>query len=307
MTKEAEPQDHLGSRTREATHGYRTGSVATFLGVLLMTVAVGCNSPNASTPSTSPAVASPPSASPRVSTSAGAPPQGDAPVASGPADPFQAQKEAIDSLALEQSVEFVNSKLGVPRESHPLCSKTSTCSLGTSGEPLLNIYRDDHYTVRAIFDANSLKFFAVTMESDQYKPHIRWLYGLGAVGEFTYKDAAVTDGIEPTALMIQLGPRSSAYAEIISVGAPGHYQGLILGWAPDGFGNLPWDSKGAEALSAKQISSTDRQALLEAAGSFRSGSVPNTVGLFLDDGGTMSQLLNDPQNAIAILYAGTRQ
>ncbi|WP_157366305.1 ETEC_3214 domain-containing protein [Arthrobacter sp. Soil763] len=297
MTREAAHQDHSGSRMREATRRYRTSSVATFLGVLLMTVAGGCNSPSASPASTSPAVASP----------ASAPAQGDTPAVQSTPDAFQAQKEAIDSLALEQSAEFVSSKLGVPRESHPLCSKVSTCSQGTPGEPLLNIYRDDYYTVRAIFDANSLKFFAVTMESDQYKPHIRWLYDLGALGEFTYKDASVADGIEPTAAMIHLGPRSSSYAEIISVGAPGHYQGLILGWAPDGFANLPWDIKGAEALNAKQIPSSDRKTLLKAADPFRAGSVPNTAGLFLDDGGPVSKLLQDPGNAITILYAGTNE
>ncbi|MBT2547204.1 hypothetical protein J7I85_02440 [Arthrobacter sp. ISL-65] len=193
----------------------------------------------------------------------------------------------------------------MPQESHPLCSKISSCRQDTSGEPLLNIYRDEHYTVRAVFDANSLKFFAVTMESDQFKPHIRWLYDLGSLGEFTYKEASAADGIEPTAAMIHLGNRSSSYAEIVSVGAPGHYQGLMLGSAPDGFGNLPWDSKGAEALNAKQISSSDQQARLAAASSFRAGSVPNTIGLFLDDGGTISKLLHDPQNAIAILHAGT--
>jgi hypothetical protein len=267
-------------------------SLAIVLGVFLIIMVGGCNPPSASPPS-----ASPPSASPS--------PTGNAPVVSGTADPFQAQNEAIDSLALEQSVEFVNGKLGVPQESHPLCSKISSCSQDTSGEPLLNVYRDEHYTVRAVFDANSLKFFAVTTESGKFKPHVRWLYDLGALGEFTYKDASAADGIQPTAAMVHLGPRSSSYAEIVSVGAPGHYQGLMLGWAPDGLGNLRWDSKGAEDLNAKQISSSDQQAWLAAAGSFRAGSVPNTIGLFLDDGGTMTKLLHDPQNAIAILYAGT--
>jgi hypothetical protein len=295
MTKESGQHSNSGSRTSQAMHRYRMSSFAIVLGVFLIVMAGGCNPPSASSPSVSPPSVSPASASP----------PGNTPVVSGSADPFQAQKEAIDSLALEQSVEFVNSKLGVPQESHPLCSKISSCRQDTSGEPLLNIYRDEHYTVRAVFDANSLNFFTVTMESDQFKPHIRWLYDLGALGEFTYKDASVADGIQPIGATIHLGPRSSSYAEIVSVGAPGHYQGLMLGWAPDGFGNLPWDSKGAEALNAKQISSSDQQALLAAAGSFRAGSVPNTVGLFLDDGGTMSELVHDPQNVIAIFYVGT--
>lgn len=289
----------------QTVHRYSRSSVAIVLGVFLIAIAGGCNPPSASPPSASPASASPPSAAPASASPASASPQGNTPAVSGTADPFQAEQKAIDSLALEQSVEFVNSKLGVPRESHPLCSKISSCSQDTSGEPLLNIYRDEHYTVRAVFDANSLNFFAVTAESDQFKPRVRWLSDLGILGEFTYMDASAAVRIQPTAVTIFLGPRSSSYAETFSVGAAGHYQGLMLGFAPDGLGNLPWDSKGAEALSAKQIPPTDRQALVAAAGPFRAGSVPNTIGLFLDDGGTMSKLLQDPGKAIAILYTGT--
>lgn len=107
--------------------------------------------------------------------------------------------------------------------------------------------------VRAVFDANSMNFFAVTTQSDQFKPHIRWLYDLGALGEFTYENASAEDVIQPTALMIHRGPRSSAYAEIFSVGAPGHYQGLMLGSAPNGLGNLPWDSKQQERSTANRF------------------------------------------------------
>jgi hypothetical protein len=304
MTRESGQHSNSGSCI-QAVHRYRMSSVAIVLGVFVMVMASGCSSPSASPPSVSPPSAASPSVSPPSASPAIASPSGDTPVVSGTGDPFQAQKEAIDSLALEQSVEFVNSKLGVPEESHALCSKISSCSQDTSGEPLLNIYRDEHYTVRAVFDANSLNLFAVTMESGQFKPRIRWLYDLGALGEFTYEEASAADGIQPAAVIVHMGPRSSAYAEIVSVGAPGHYQGLMLGWAPDGFGNLPWDIEGAGALNTKQISSSDQQALLAAAGPFRAGSVPNTVGLFLDDGGTMSELLHDPQNAISILYTGT--
>jgi hypothetical protein len=60
----------------------------------------------------------------------------------------------------------------------------------------------------------------------------------------------------------------------------------------------------AGALNSKQIPSSDQQTLLAAAGPFRAGSAPNTVGLFLDES-PMSEILHDPQNAISILYAGT--
>src|SRR5690349_3975043 len=175
MIREAGLHSDPSSRI-QAVHRYRMSSLAIVLGVFLIIIAGGCNPPSASPPSASPPSASPPSASPPSASPA---PTGNTPVVPGTADPFQAQKEVIDSLALEQSVELVNSKLGVPQESHPLCSKISSCSQNTSGEPLLNIYRDKHYTVRAVFGGNSLKFFAVTMETDQFKPHIRWLYDLG--------------------------------------------------------------------------------------------------------------------------------
>jgi hypothetical protein len=222
-------------------------------------------------------------------------------------DPFREQKEAIDALALEQTVEYVNSKLGQPQQSEALCSEGLFCGKDTSRDLRLNIYRNEHYTVRAVFEANSLKFFAVTLRTDQFKPQIRWLdHELGFLGEVTYKQAyeSVPAGVEPDAAMILLGPRSSSYAEVLAAGAPADYQGLVLAWAPDGYGKLPWNVEGAQVLSAAQLSSNDQLPGLDAAESFRTGSVPNTFGLFHDDG-FVGDLIHDPQNTISILYKGT--
>lgn len=168
------------------------------------------------------------------------------PIISNAIDPYHAQKEAVNSLQLQQTVDFVNSNLGQPEVSEDLCKVTATCTNGEQSRMLLNIYRDEQYTIRAVFDENSLDFFAVTLQSEKFKPQIHWLdYDLGALGTVTYQQAydPVDGVVEPTA-QIFFGPQTTAYAEVFAAGAPAQYQGLMLGWAPDGFGNLPWDLAG---------------------------------------------------------------
>jgi hypothetical protein len=188
-------------------------------------------------------------------------------------NPYHAQKDAIASLALGGTVEFVNGKLGQPQQSGDLCRQVSFCAPDQPDEVLLNVYRDEQYTVRAVFEQNSLEFFAVTVETEKFKPDISWLgYELGQLGEFTYADAedAMDGDVHPTALASQ----SSAYAEVIAVGGAGDYQGLMLAWALDGYGNLPWNAEGARKLNESHPANAADA--LKVAEDFRAGSAPKT-------------------------------
>lgn len=226
-----------------------------------------------------------------------------APLISGFVHPFQKQQEAIDALALQQTVEFVNSKLGEPQQSEDLCSRTLICEPDTTHKPILNIYRDEHYTVRAVFDDNSLEFFSVTLESGKFRPHHAWNYDIGTLGDRTYKQAF--QGLATTeAAVTETAQSGMSYTEVTPLGAPGQYTGLVLASSPNGFTNLPLDVDAAQKLLAAQTSAGGRLAGLSAADTFRANSVPNTFGLFHDDG-YVGNLLHDPQKAMSILHEGS--
>lgn len=226
-----------------------------------------------------------------------------APWISGFIHPFQKEQEAIDALALQQTVEFVNSKLGEPQQSEDLCSRTLICEPDTTHRPILNIYHDEHYTVRAVFDDNSLEFFSVTLVSGKFKPHRAGNYDIGTLGDKTYKEAF--QGLSTTEAAVTETPRSGmSYAEVTPLGAPGRYTGLVLAYSPNGFTNLPLDVNAARKLLAAQTSAGGRLTGLSAAESFRANSVPNTFGLFHDDG-YVGNLLHDPQKAMSILHEGS--
>lgn len=216
------------------------------------------------------------------------------------AHPYQIEQEAIDSLTLRQTRESVNSKFGEPQQSEELCARTRLCGQDRSHDLKLNIYRNEHYTLRAVFDGNSLEFFAVTMESGKFKPRPKWNYDIGPLGDRTYRQAF--PGLEMTKAAIQSTLKSNTYAEVTPLGAQGNYSGLVLASVPDG-SNQRWDSAAAQELLAAQNSSGHGLTGLEAADPFRASSVPNTFGIFHDDG-FLGSLLHNPQNAISILYEG---
>lgn len=231
-------------------------------------------------------------------------------------DPYRDSKEEIRFLGIDLDVEAVNGKLGTPEESHALCKVTSVCHAVKDDGLLLNVYRDDHYTVRAVFDEGTMEFYAVTLgnpeigkfRSSMFKPHVRWLdRDLGILGERTYvkiHEKAAVD-VKP-ATRIFLGSRESAYAEVLLAGGAGDGQGLILGWAPDGYAKLPWNLEGANALYDAQPATGEGSAPFEAADNFRVASVPNTYGVFHEDGGHTGSILRDPGNVIELLLFGNR-
>jgi hypothetical protein len=212
-------------------------------------------------------------------------------------------EEAIASLKTEQTLEYVNSKLGEPQQSKDLCAGIRVCGQDTSHKPELKIYRNEYYTVRAVFDGNSMEFFAVTLGSGEVKPRPSWNPSLGPLGEFTYKEVSYGNApkdLTKAAISIASGAKH-AYAEVTPLGEPGHNRGLVLATAPDGY-EIAWDRAAGQALIAVQDSSGG-QVGLEAADAFRANSAPDTFGLFHDDG-YVGNLLHDPQNVIQILYLG---
>jgi hypothetical protein len=214
--------------------------------------------------------------------------------------PYQKEQEVIDSLTLQQTTGFVNSKFGEPQQSEDLCARARICGQDTSHDLKLKVYRNEHYILRAVFDGDSLEFFAVTMKSGKFKPHPKWNYDIGPLGDRTYKQAF--QGLEWTEAAIQSRPKALTYAEVTPLGGPGNYSGLVLASAPDG-ASQRWDTAAAQELLAVQSASGGRLTGLSAADPFRANSVPNTFGIFHDDG-FLGTLLHEPQNAISILNEG---
>lgn len=216
----------------------------------------------------------------------------------------QRDHEAVTSLALGDAEASVTKGLGEPRQSLDLCAEIRTCGPDTSHKPVLNIYRHEDYTVRAVFDGNKLEFYAVTRESDKFKPHLKMPFDWGELGEFTYSQVS-TSGITPDDLDA-FHRRFPSYAEIKSLGAP-NFQGIVLGYTPDGRGDeRSWDAKAVQALDAALVPSNGPKQRVEAAEPFRAASKPNTQGIFNDDG-FVGNLLHNARNARQIISVGAER
>lgn len=169
------------------------------------------------------------------------------------AHPYQDDQQALDSLALGDAEAFVTSRLGEPRQSLDLCSEAGICRPTPAHRPVLNVYRHENYTVRAVFDGNKMEFYAVTRESEQFKPHLKMPFDWGELGEFTYAQAS---GIAPDDLDA-FHRRYPSYAEVKSLGAP-NFQGIVLGYSPDGHGDeRSWDVEMAQILDGALASSKE--------------------------------------------------
>jgi hypothetical protein len=136
---------------------------------------------------------------------------------------------------------------------------------------------------------------------------MEWLdYDLGRLGKVTIAEAlAAADSVEPTDTAIFMGPQATAYADVVSVGAPGRYRGLLLAWAPDGFGGpeMVFDLDSGRALVEAEINGQRPDPAVLA--TFRSGTTPNTFGEFRDDGGYIGNLVREANDLILLLFVGT--
>lgn len=214
----------------------------------------------------------------------------------------QNEHDAPASLALGDAVSSVNSRLGEPRQSFQLCDEIR-CELTESHKPMLNIYRHDDYTVRAIFDGNKLEFYAVTRESEKYKPHLKMPFDWGELGEFTYKQASGITNTNPDDVD-SFHRRFLSYAEVKQIGYP-NFQGIVLGYTPDGYGDeRSLDAEGLSALdSALSKGPNERVAAAE---HFRSTSKPNTQGIFNAED-YVGNLLQNASNARQIISVGAER
>jgi hypothetical protein len=226
--------------------------------------------------------------------------------ASGRSNAHGEEYAALDSLDLDTTPQFLEDNFGRAQKSIDLC-RYRPCPPPVRNSLRMYIYKSRDFAVRAVFEDQSLELYAVTVMSPELAPRMKWLgYDLGKLGEATSRQALLAaDNIGPTDIAVFMGPNSAAYADVVSVGAPGHYRGLFLAWAPDGNGGpkLSFALDAAQRLAIAQATGAPMRPRLVAR--FRSGTTPNTFGQFRDDGGYVGTLAQDADKLISLLYEGT--
>jgi hypothetical protein len=218
-------------------------------------------------------------------------------------NPHEEDYKRLAELDLGVTPGYLEEWLGKAQRSVNACQMVS-CPPEAAGQTLtLSMYESDFVAVRALFVDSSLKWYAITLLSDELEPPMTWLdHDLGTLGKVTYADAFGVPGIEPTDVDMFLGPQSSAYVEIVAAGAPGNYRGLLLGFAPTGRdGPGSFDLESADIVL--QLNETSFDA--EIARPFRSRSYPNTFGEFVDDGEVVSKLAGNAEFHRVLLYSFT--
>jgi hypothetical protein len=219
----------------------------------------------------------------------------------GVVNPHQPEYERIAQIELGVTPQYLEERLGTARRSADLCQETACPPEAADQNLTMNLYQSDFVAVRAIFADSSLKWYTITLLSDELSPPMTWLdHDLGALGEVTYAQALEAPDVEPTDAAMFLGPRSTAYVEVVSEGAPAAGLGLILASAPDGWSG-EFDRNSADSVALLNDSPFDPSV----AGPFRAASQPNTFGEFLDDGGVVATLARDAQFDQMLLYVFT--
>jgi hypothetical protein len=221
-------------------------------------------------------------------------------------NPHAAEYEALKTLDLDSRPEFFEANFGTAKSVFDLCGEPAIpCPQPVPTSLRVYVHETDDLAIRAVFDGERLAAYAVTLMSPELSPPMQWLGNeLGDLGEVTFDQAldAVETPVEPTDVAIFMGPRSSAYAEVVAVGAPGQYRGLLLGVAPDGRGDLAFDLDSAHDLDASLRGDEPLDPVV--VDRFRSGSAPDTFGEFRDDG-YVGNLMHESENAISLLHLGT--
>lgn len=224
------------------------------------------------------------------------------------ANPHADEYAALKTLDLDTRLEFFEDKFGTARSVFDLCKESVACPDMQGNTLRMFIHETDDVQVRAVFDGEQLKMYAITLMSDELSPPIEWLdWDMGELGKLSFAKAldAVETVDEPTDAEIFLGPQASAYAEVVPGGAPAQYRGLFLAHAPGGYSGLKSSfdlDSGRELQEAQDLGRPpDPTTLMR----FRSGSTPNTFGEFRDDGGAVALLLHEAGDLIPMLFLGT--
>lgn len=90
--------------------------------------------------------------------------------------------------------------------------------------------------------------------------------------------------------------------EVFALGAPGNYEGLILGHSTGGASDTPFDIEAAQVVA--DAFQTPVSALPAAGVEFRRVSDPNTFGVFRDDG-LVGELAREADLVVSMQIAGT--
>lgn len=227
-------------------------------------------------------------------------------VVTGLRNPHAAEYAALETLDLDTRLEFFEDNFGTAKSVFDLC-QDGTCPQPAPESLRMYIHETDDLAIRAVFDGDRLELYLVTLMSPELSPVMEWQgYDLGRLGNVTLAEAlAAANSIEPTDSAIFMGPQSTAYADVVSVGAPGRYRGLLLAWAPDGYGGpeMAFDLDSGRMLVEAEINGVapDPAALA----TFRSATTPNTYGEFRDDGGYVGSLVQEANDLIPLLFVGT--
>ncbi|PJJ56952.1 hypothetical protein CLV56_1170 [Mumia flava] len=219
--------------------------------------------------------------------------------------PHSEQYAELAQLDLDSRLSYLEGEMGTAKQVVDLCAdQVVDCPRGAP--PLLMyVHESDDLVVRSVFEKDSLELYAVTRVSDRLAPPMRWLdWDLGDLGDVTFAEATEAPGVEPTSAWVWMGPRGSAYAEVVTAGAAGRYRGLLLGWARDGYGgpDAAFDVESANELQTQSLAGEPYDTRTLAA--FRAGTTPNTWGEFRDDGGTVGGLAHDAEQVMLLLSVG---
>lgn len=198
------------------------------------------------------------------------------------AEPDRDTYAALEELRLDLSPARVEELLGTPAQQVPLC-EGEACSPEAAAMEVLAFERPS-VTVRVVLDGTEVVLYAVTLTEPDAEPPIRWYDApRGTLGQTGYAEAmsAVDPGVDPTSIAFLRGTARTTYVEVAALGAPGDYQGLLLGHVTSG-APTTFDAEAATAMAEASGSGTDVPP--EVAGPFREASEPNTYGVYRDDG-----------------------
>lgn len=210
---------------------------------------------------------------------------------------FAVEPNPLASLELDSRPAFLEQHFGVAKRAVDLC-KEIACPGNAPDNLRMYVHETNGITLRAVFQGESLELYAVTVNRADVTPEMKWLgHDLGHLGKATFSEILNrAKATTPTDTALFMGARSVAYAEVFAPGAPGHYRGLLLAWAPDGYGGqgMRFDLDSAHEL---------REGNAAALARFRSGTTPNTFGEFRDDGGYVGEMVTDADQLIKLLSA----
>lgn len=213
------------------------------------------------------------------------------------AEPDRDTYAALEELRLDLSPARVEELLGTPAQQVPLCEGDSCAPEAAAMEVLA--FERPSVTVRVVIDGTEVVLYAVTLTEPDAEPPIRWFDGeRGTLGRTGYA-AAMADldpGVTPTSIAFLRGTARTTYVEVAALGAPGDYQGLLLGHVTSG-APTTFDAEAATLMGDASGPGTDVP--LEAATAFREASEPNTYGVYRDDG-PAGQLLDSADEVSSV-------